>query len=353
MGGQDVVKLCYQAVFGAEHLLTEPETARKWLLEELNAVPARREPLWERISPDFVRVNLGAWKSRGLPVETLFELFRKTAAQKHGSEREFRALLAETLNTMPERTNAMRKAAADCLQDGIHPVHHSEAYRRAEQPAYRVVAREWLQTVSPVTENYIWDLDGTLLDSYPLLTDCLVDATRQAGVPAQRERVMTEIKQYMVAHFLQSWSEETGVARETLYQLYRQRTEETLEQIVPVAGALDALSRLKRDGARHFVYTHRSNAIVPLLRKLGMAEHFEEIVTSDYGLPLKPAPDGVTYLVEKYDLDPDHTYYVGDRTLDAGCAVNAGVRSIQYLAPDTCVQPTGQEDLIISDYRDL
>ena len=41
---QDVLKLCYQAAYGAEHLLTDLPAAKRYFEEEYAAVPPRQEP---------------------------------------------------------------------------------------------------------------------------------------------------------------------------------------------------------------------------------------------------------------------------------------------------------------------
>ena len=44
----------------------------------------------------------------------------------------------------------------------------------------------------------------------------------------------------------------------------------------------------------------------------------------------KPDPEGVDYLVDKYQLDWSETYYIGDRTLDVDLADNAGIREYKF-----------------------
>ena len=47
---QDIVKLCFQAAFGAEHLLADIAAARNYFYVEYNSVLAKDEVLYERIS---------------------------------------------------------------------------------------------------------------------------------------------------------------------------------------------------------------------------------------------------------------------------------------------------------------
>ena len=44
---QDVIKMCYQAAFGAEHLLTDMEGAQRYFDSEFNQIQERDVPLYE------------------------------------------------------------------------------------------------------------------------------------------------------------------------------------------------------------------------------------------------------------------------------------------------------------------
>ena len=45
----------------------------------------------------------------------------------------------------------------------------------------------------------------------------------------------------------------------------------------------------------------------------------------------KPSPEATNYLLDKYRLNPDNTYYIGDRTLDVEFAQNSGIQSLNFL----------------------
>lgn len=145
---QDVVKLCYQAAFGAEHLLRDPEKAKAYLQEEFDGTEAREVPLYEPLSDGVCRVSLAAWKYHGLPVDWLFSLFAAAPAAEEEREglfleylKQAEALLEEA--SLPLSSQALQAYLQEYLKGGIRPVHHSEAYREAEQPAYRVADRKY------------------------------------------------------------------------------------------------------------------------------------------------------------------------------------------------------------------
>ena len=148
MQPQDVLKLCYQAAFGAEHLLKDAERAKKYLQAEYDAVTAADIPLYEPVSADVVRVNLAAWKYYGLPVEWLFRMMASSAAEILGGEPLFRQLLQQAEQVLPFPAAEWKNYVETYLQGTLSPVHHSEKYRKAEQPAYRIIGSYFVPVFS-------------------------------------------------------------------------------------------------------------------------------------------------------------------------------------------------------------
>lgn len=200
---------------------------------------------------------------------------------------------------------------------------------------------------------YIWDLDGTLFDSYGAIVSSLVDVARAYGAADPPEEILKAVKQGSVSGYLRDLSAGCGKSTEELYQMYRTVSHAKAGEIILIPGAAETLEALQDQGAKHFVYTHRGTTTGPLLERLGIKAYFTEIVTSQSDFRPKPSGEGVTYLLEKHGLDRMKTAYVGDRTLDVLCAKDAGVQAILYLPEDSCVEPTGKEDRIIRDLADL
>ena len=152
MQPQDVVKMCYQAAFGAEHLLEDVNAAREYFFSEYESVPARNISLYEEISPDFCRVNLSAWKAKEFPADLLFELFCRTAATPHGSKElmlEYLSLAEELVNSgkAPFTAEKWHAYVDKYINDGMKAVHHSQEYREKECPSYRIISTRLLSLV--------------------------------------------------------------------------------------------------------------------------------------------------------------------------------------------------------------
>ena len=142
---QDVVKLCYQAAFGAEHLLSDISAAKRYFDMEFEKTEAREGELFERVSDGVGRVDLGVWKASGMPREWLFNMFAASASVKAKDEAflTFEKYLqsAEAVFEGNARfgTDDWHAFIKEYRALGVRAVHHSERYRENERPAYRIV----------------------------------------------------------------------------------------------------------------------------------------------------------------------------------------------------------------------
>ncbi len=159
---QDIIKQCYQAAYGAEHLLSDLSRAHAYLEQEFSCVTASPEiPLYERISPQVCRVNLAAWKQRALPLAWLFRMFAASAsvsADRDRAMQQFSAYLdtADALiqkNRLPVSFSieVWTNALSTYKNSGMTAVHHSAPYRQAEHPAYRILRYEYVRLL-PILE---------------------------------------------------------------------------------------------------------------------------------------------------------------------------------------------------------
>lgn len=151
---QDVLKLCYQAAFGAEHLLQDMERAKAYLQQEYETVPAAEKPLFEEISDEIVRVDLSAWKFYGLPAEWLFSMLAASPFAEAG-EAVFRDYLKQA-EVVLEAASFSQSDWQAYLQEyektGLSPVHHSPIYREQEKPAYRIVNKKFVR-IFPILQE--------------------------------------------------------------------------------------------------------------------------------------------------------------------------------------------------------
>ena len=155
MRATDVYKLLFQGVFGVGHILGEG--ARKRLEEEAESIDIDdhpTEPLIERVSADgsMVRANLRPYLRRGLSLDRLYEAMEETSKDR-GSPEKF--LFAWSVfyelsgpGAMEVDGEELDSLHRELQEEGPRPHHHSEPYRVAYYPAYRVVKREALERIT-------------------------------------------------------------------------------------------------------------------------------------------------------------------------------------------------------------
>ena len=146
---QDLVKLCFQASFGAEHILTDKSASYKYLIDEYNNIESTNELLYEEISDEIVRVNLGAWKRLDYNIDEFFDIFVKSVVFKEKNIELFYGMIEDTKNFLSlygydDLLDSLKEFMDSYLENGIVPVHHSDEYRTYNHPSYRIVKKELL-----------------------------------------------------------------------------------------------------------------------------------------------------------------------------------------------------------------
>ncbi len=148
----DLTKALYQAEFGCGHFVGDPSRALNWLKEEqASLADANRElqpPFIEPLDSAFCRVHLAHMKKEGLSSETLCRLFVLSAREKTGDMQQFRLLLDEMETAvesglLPVNQASAKEFLAGYRAAGCPSTHHSEAFREAYQPAYRVIRSDY------------------------------------------------------------------------------------------------------------------------------------------------------------------------------------------------------------------
>jgi len=199
----------------------------------------------------------------------------------------------------------------------------------------------------------IWDLDGTLLDSYDVIVDSIFLTFQEAGISMSHDR----IKRYAICassrDLFHEVARDSGNVVEALFARYSQISGSKYLQIKAMNGALDTLQALRQIGVENYVYTHRGRTTIPVLDNLNMTQYFAEVLTSRSGFARKPDPEAITYLIEKHGLDTQRTYYVGDRGLDIACANNAGIKSVLFRRTGDLDVSSGKERYVISDLKQI
>ncbi len=201
---------------------------------------------------------------------------------------------------------------------------------------------------------YLFDIDGTLLDSAADICGAQSDVLASAGCPgASFEFLRGYIGLELRAVFSALLPNLTPAEMEQLseqYSLnYRARRHAHTRLYPGVAEALEALP------GRKSTATTKSTAGTRLvLEHFGLSRHFDHVQGSD-GIAYKPAPDVVLAALKGLASAPEECLFVGDSPADMEAGRRAGVKicAVRYGYGDPAGLAKWQPDHWVSDLREL
>jgi len=136
MEPQDFAKLAYQSEFGPAHMIQSPDKVLLALLEERKASETEEFRPPEDIGNGLCRFHITKALSTLWELPLIGRMFSWTMARTEGTTEGLSEKL-DRLAALP--VPGMEAYLANYRREGCPPVHHSEAYRNAYRPRYRVV----------------------------------------------------------------------------------------------------------------------------------------------------------------------------------------------------------------------
>jgi phosphoglycolate phosphatase len=177
----------------------------------------------------------------------------------------------------------------------------------------------------------LFDLDGTLLDT---IADLAEAANRMLVELGRAQRTQDEIHSFVgkgIPNLVRRClTENTGA------------TEDEIEAAVPVfrrhyhvvngvgtriyPGVLETISALRARRIKLAVVTNKAEAFtLPLLERMGIAEHFDAVVSGDTLAVKKPDPAVLHLACERLGVNACDALMIGDSSNDALAAQRAGM----------------------------
>lgn len=179
--------------------------------------------------------------------------------------------------------------------------------------------------------NILWDVDGTLFDTYPAITYAISQALNGLGESAALNVIDSLARRSIdlcLASLAQRLSLDTEVLRRRYLAAYAALP---LANQPPFPDAAEVCVRICQRGGMNVAVTHRDvRSTQALLDAHGLAPLLAGIVSVEQGYPRKPDPAMVLAALAIYDLDPAVTWMVGDRALDIEAGRAAGVHTCLF-----------------------
>lgn len=180
----------------------------------------------------------------------------------------------------------------------------------------------------------IFDLDGTLLDTLEDLADAGNYALEQLGYPPHE----VEKYKYFVGNGIPkliesilphgSDSESYDKACDFFSGYYSLHS---TDKTKPYNGICDLLEKLKVNGIKTGVASNKDHDFSEKLVNAFFGDLIQIVCGRKDGVPKKPAPFSVNYIMEQLGVNKSETLYVGDSNVDMMTAANAGLKSCGVL----------------------
>ena len=178
---EDIFKYIFQSALGCEHLLASKEKALDYIKREYASSPQTDIPLIERLDGAYSRVYLSVLKT-GLSPETLATLFCLSAKKEPHGKQALEAKLAVASALVHDGELPLDRDTFDQMCDAWRSedypaVHHSEAFRAAYHPAYRVIDNRYADILPIFSE-----IDGCFGKGVSPVAIAVTDAKERASL---------------------------------------------------------------------------------------------------------------------------------------------------------------------------
>jgi len=167
----------------------------------------------------------------------------------------------------------------------------------------------------------LFDLDGTLLDSFHLHYAAYETMFGHFGISMSRELFLNTYSPNWYRTYEAFGLEEEYWERANLLWLEAASTH--APELFP--GVIELLDELKIDYVLGIVTSGSKSRVTSDLARLGITEYFSSIVTGDDITEPKPAPEALELALDQLAISPRDAIYVGDAHADFEMSRAAGV----------------------------
>lgn len=185
-----------------------------------------------------------------------------------------------------------------------------------------------------IYDTYIFDLDGTLLDS---LTDLAISCNYALRVNNMPERSLDEVRHF-VGNGVKKLMERAipdglqNPAFEKTYNDFRQHyLVHNLDNTKPYPGIVSLLQRLHSEGKNIAVVSNKFYAATQNLVKHFFGEYVTVAIGERENIRKKPASDTVIEALRQLNASASGAVYIGDSDVDVMTARNSGMPCISVL----------------------
>ena len=206
-------------------------------------------------------------------------------------------------------------------------------------------------------KGILLDLDGTLVDSKEAYRDAMAIAFKKMGRKIVDDELVTEIPKRLEQNIsIKELLKEMNVSEflNIYLNAYYQATISKAKLMPKISETLKKLSEKAKLALITMRYVPKET-VASELKKLGIAEYFQTVVTAlDTNEP-KPSPEALTKCALQLGVEMCDCVVVGDSVADIKAGKNAGIRTVAVLSGIFSREELEREnpDLILDSVKQL
>jgi phosphoglycolate phosphatase-like HAD superfamily hydrolase len=198
--------------------------------------------------------------------------------------------------------------------------------------------------------NIIWDVDGTLFDTYPAIAKAFQLALHDLGKEASVDWIEACAK-ISLNHCVATLAAHCHLNEETIGKGFAKQYDKVRpEEQPPFPGVTSLCEYICSIGGKNVIVTHRGrDTTTELLVANNMTHYFAGCIAHEDGYPKKPHPAAFEAIIKLHNLPCEETMTVGDRDIDILAGQAAGLFTCGF----RLYVEGGIADLIISTFDEL
>ncbi len=183
-------------------------------------------------------------------------------------------------------------------------------------------------------DSYIFDLDGTLLNTLEDLSLSLNFALKKYGLPQKDEKQVKFMVGSGVRRLVELAVEDENknpFFQEVFSTFMTHYLEHSMDNTRPYPGIIQMLKGLKDRGKKMAIVSNKAHKATEALAKNFFSEYISVAIGETPKIKRKPSPDTIFEAMRLLGAKKSSTIYVGDSDVDIMTAKNSGIESISVL----------------------
>ncbi len=180
--------------------------------------------------------------------------------------------------------------------------------------------------------HFIWDFDGTLFDTYPLILTLHRQVLLSFGIKEDMTIILKMLKEHDSEYVIKYYDEKYNISKEEFSKSYSnlENKNEYIKLSKPFEDVVNICRYIKSKGYKNYIISNRNSSIKKFLCDDNVCDFFDDIIVYTDGFKRKPSSEMFEHLIQKHNLNVVEVLSIGDRNIDLIASTKVGIGTCLY-----------------------